>query len=346
MPGDYQPGVPRARGQRSLRRLSGRRGRDGRGRLYDVLAAAVRSKGAEVRLDTPGRELVQDKQTGEILGVVAGREGETLRVRARRGVVLATGGFEANPQMVRDYQRLSDPPVWGSPAGTGDGIKMAQKVGADLWHMHNMMSTIGLARAWIRERILRRPSCSPSDSCTPGRMEPAVSTNFPRWGTDRRFFTATTSSFPISRCTWSSTRPHAWPGRSRHLPRFWTSDGTCGSKAMTGAWTTAPRSRRAGSRGDTIAELPARIGVDAMTLEETVARYNRACEAKVDEAFGRSPPRSCPSSTLPSMVSSRHRCSDGATGGPRRNEKSQVLEPFAAVIPRLYAAGCISSTTA
>jgi len=144
MHGDYQPEYPELEGSEAYGGYLGVEGEMGGGRLYDVLAAAVRSKGADVRLDTPGRELVQDKQTGEILGVVAGREGETLRVRARRGVVLATGGFEANPQMVRDYLRLSDSPVWGSPAGTGDGIKMAQKVGADLWHMHNMMSTIGL----------------------------------------------------------------------------------------------------------------------------------------------------------------------------------------------------------
>jgi len=142
--GDYAPEYPELTGSEAYGGYRGIDGEMGGGRLYSVLASAVRERGVDVRLETPARELIQDRETGEILGVVAESQGVTLRFRARRGVVIATGGFEANPEMVRDYLRLPAAPVWGSPAGTGDGIKMAQKVGADLWHMDNMMTTVGL----------------------------------------------------------------------------------------------------------------------------------------------------------------------------------------------------------
>ena len=142
--GAYAPEYPELEGSEAYGGYLGIDGQMGGGRLYDVLASAVRAKGARVLLETPGRELIRDSDTGEVIGVLADTALGRIRVRARRGVVLATGGFEANPQMVRDYLRLPDAPVWGSPAGTGDGIKMAQKVGADLWHMDNMMTTIGL----------------------------------------------------------------------------------------------------------------------------------------------------------------------------------------------------------
>jgi succinate dehydrogenase/fumarate reductase flavoprotein subunit len=97
-------------------------------------------------------------------------------------------------------------------------------------------------------------------------------------------------------------------------------------------------------QADTIAELAGEIGIDAATLEETVRRYNRACEAKLDEAFGRSPATLTPIVEAPFYAFESAPLLGWSNGGPRRNEKSQVLDPFGAVIPRLYAAGCISST--
>ena len=156
--GDYRPEFPEMPGSESYGGYIGVDGELGNSRLFKTLSAAVREREIEVLLDTPGRELLRDA-SGAIAGVEAlsgASEGGTpLRVRARRGVVLATGGFENNPEMVRDYLRLPDSPVWGSPAGTGDGIRMAQQVGADLWHMDNMATQFRLPRGGLRERLLR-----------------------------------------------------------------------------------------------------------------------------------------------------------------------------------------------
>ena len=74
-----------------------------------------------------------------VCGVEFESAGRRDVVRARRGVVLATGGFQADQAMVRTY--LSDLPSChplGSPYNTGDGIRMAMEAGADLWHMNNI----------------------------------------------------------------------------------------------------------------------------------------------------------------------------------------------------------------
>ena len=66
-----------------------------------------------------------------------------LAIKARRAVVLACGGFEANPEMQRQYWQ--EKPVLNAAymGNTGDGILMAQAVGAALWHMWHYHGVYG-----------------------------------------------------------------------------------------------------------------------------------------------------------------------------------------------------------
>jgi len=97
-------------------------------------------------------------------------------------------------------------------------------------------------------------------------------------------------------------------------------------------------------RADTIAELAGKIGLAPETLEKTVSRYNRACEAKLDESFGRDASTLTPILEPPFYAFESAPLLGWSNGGPRRDERARVLDPFGAVIPRLYAAGCVSST--
>src|SRR5262249_10938359 len=100
--------------------------------------SAVKRRPIEVLFESPARELIQNGMTGEILGVRAESHGRTLHVKARKAVVLPCGGFGNNQGMIRNY--LAGLPYCypsGSPHNEGDGIRMAQMVGADLWHMNN-----------------------------------------------------------------------------------------------------------------------------------------------------------------------------------------------------------------
>src|SRR5258708_31358471 len=69
-------------------------------RLFKVLEDNVRSRGLRVMLATPARRLITGKG-GEIRGLAAERDGNMIAIKARRAVVLACGGFEANADMQR-----------------------------------------------------------------------------------------------------------------------------------------------------------------------------------------------------------------------------------------------------
>lgn len=115
--------------------------------IIKPLEAYVRDGGGQIYLSTTATELIEDN--GRIVGVNAvGSNGAEYTVMANKGVVLATGGYGANPEMVKQY---NDIPVTlsASAAGvTGDGLIMAQKVGAALEgmdyiqiHPHGMPKT-------------------------------------------------------------------------------------------------------------------------------------------------------------------------------------------------------------
>ena len=87
---------------------------------------------------TPVRHLIQDRD-GRVIGVEAVQHGQVIRIRASRGVVLATGGYEFSDEMKINYLKASPMYFYGNPGNTGDGIRMAQEAGADLWHMNQMV---------------------------------------------------------------------------------------------------------------------------------------------------------------------------------------------------------------
>ena len=345
--GDYRPEFPELPGSDSYGGYIGVDGELGNSRLFETLTEAVRERGIEVLLDTPGRELIRDA-SGAVTGVEAlsgaSGGGTPLRVRARRGVVLATGGFENNPEMTRDYLGLPDSPVWGSPAGTGDGIRMAQQAGADLWHMDNMATAFGFrapgfesgfyvsfvfARGFIftgldgRRLMDEFPRGGHGHGRIHGRYE-----LYPTQPMHVIFDERTRLAGPISPPP--SLLPVGWNMLVEGYE--WSEDN---SAEIARGWI---------ERADTPRELAALLDVDGDTLEETVRRYNAACAAGVDDQFGRHPRTLAPIDQPPYYAFTSAPLLGWTNGGPRRNERAQVLDPFGRAIPRLHAAGCVSST--
>ncbi len=107
--------------------------------IWLTLAAAVEERGIDILWESPGKRLVYKGNVtmgnGEVVGVVAEKEGEEINVKARKAVVLSAGGFEFNFEMLKAYTYGHPCRFYGNPASTGDAIKMAQAVGADLWRM-------------------------------------------------------------------------------------------------------------------------------------------------------------------------------------------------------------------
>src|SRR3954471_7362394 len=103
--------------------------------LYEALTAAVSGTSADVRWSSPATRLVRDDDA-RVAGVAL-RDGGV--VHARRGVVLACGGYEFDEALKLDHLRAFPMEFYGNPGNTGDGVRMAQDVGADLWHMNQMV---------------------------------------------------------------------------------------------------------------------------------------------------------------------------------------------------------------
>jgi succinate dehydrogenase/fumarate reductase flavoprotein subunit len=96
-------------------------------------------------------------------------------------------------------------------------------------------------------------------------------------------------------------------------------------------------------KGETIAELAGKLGIKPEDLEATINHYNESCKKQVDPDFNRpkqsliaiEKPPYYAVKVYPTMVNTQ--------GGPRRNGKCQVMDPFGEPIPRLYTAGELGS---
>ncbi len=119
-------------------------GSTGDGGLWKVFRAAAASRNINVMYQTPATDLIQDPTTGEILGVRAlANASEIVNIQAKRAVVLACGSIEFAADLQKQYYPMSPVYSTGCPGNTGDGVRMAQKVGADLWHMNAIFPSYG-----------------------------------------------------------------------------------------------------------------------------------------------------------------------------------------------------------
>ncbi|WJJ94513.1 FAD-dependent oxidoreductase [Neopusillimonas aromaticivorans] len=134
--GGFFPEFVRAPGNEGVAGMSVVAAPGGAG-LYNAIAAKALERGARVMYKTPAVSLVQDPFSGEVLGVIAQDEhGNDLYIKGRKATILACGGFECDEELLQ--QHVAQCPVYfaGSPNLTGDGIRMAQRAGAKLWHMN------------------------------------------------------------------------------------------------------------------------------------------------------------------------------------------------------------------
>ena len=308
----------------------------------------VKERPIRVLYETPGKALIQHDKTREILGVRARRRDETVCVKARRGVVLTCGGFENNQEMIRNY--LPGVPYCytsGSPYNEGDGVAMAMTAGADLWHMNNYAGPSMALK--VREiRTTFSMQALHFSKVIPGGMI-VVGPDARRF-TDEKYKTRH-GKIPVG---------GRWLPLSTPCPMFMIFDhalfaaGPLYDKHPSHGWTQiieryewSADNRAELAKGwiktaDSIAGLAGVLGLDPAVLARTVARWNVSYEAGRDPEFGRrlmlapiAEPPFYAVELSPSMLNTQ--------GGPRRNEKGQIVRPDGAPIPRLYSAGELGS---
>jgi hypothetical protein len=113
----------------------------GQSAFWNFLKETSDSLGIDVRYGTRAVKLVRNPLTNECLGVEATTEGDTtLYFKAKKGVLLACGGFENNFEMAKAYapSGIYWDAFYGTPYNRGDGFKMVAPFGAQLWNMNSM----------------------------------------------------------------------------------------------------------------------------------------------------------------------------------------------------------------
>lgn len=125
--------------------------------LFKFLSERVAERPIDVMYGAAAQWLLTNAE-GAVIGVQVERGGVVTRVRAGRGVVMTCGGFEFDDWMKLNNLRVQPTYFYGNPENTGDGIRMAQEVGADLWHMNSCA-----ARLIARFPDARYPGGTPVD---------------------------------------------------------------------------------------------------------------------------------------------------------------------------------------
>lgn len=250
--------------------------------LVGGLRHAMMTRGIPLWLDTALEDLLVEKQGGtpRVAGVLARRNGAQVRIEARRGVILAAGGFERNQAMREQYLPRPSRSEWSAtpPYNTGDGIQAAQRAGAALELMSHVWGapTVKVSgeekqRAIFVERAL--PGC--------------IVVN----GQGRRFVN---EAAPYSEFVPVMYRDHEQTGCS--VPAWLVFDATfrrkypCGpilpSSVMPDRRIPAPFADFL-LRADSLDALARLAGIDPGGLAHTVERMNGFAASGVDEDFGK-----------------------------------------------------------
>jgi 3-oxosteroid 1-dehydrogenase len=311
------------------------------GALAGQLLKALLDRKIEPRLEHVARELVVED--GRVTGVRVEHQGQELFVRARRGVILASGGFEWNRALAAQFLGgvLTHP---NSPPGNeGDGLKMAMAVGADLANMSEAWwcpSLVIPGEEYDGKQLHRGDFATRS-------LPHTIIVN--RKG--RRFVNEAQNYNDLMKAFFAF-EPNAY--ERPNLPAWLVFDHAYLEKYALMTVMPGQPAPEWLTRADTLDELARIVGIDARGLGQTVDRFNGLAVEGVDPDFARGEslydrfygdPDHLPNANLgtitkrPFYALEVHPGAIGTKGGARVNVDAQVLRVDGAPIPGLYAAG-------
>ena len=307
--------------------------------LWKTIHAAVeqRADNIDVWLESPAVHMIQDPQTKTVVGVEIQRNGESVLVHAKNGVVLACGGFENNQQMIQDYIGAARLTPFGTTYNNGDGIKFGREVGADMWHMEAYESIGILAgNAWATDHGRLAFEKDPS------RPQNPLSLTSGDYGTGSIILVGDDGSRFIDENA-TNRHGHVYSCGVWRMPVANWAPHIIFDKAQydvldADGYLTEDRVAKLAS-ADTPEELAEKIGANPEVLARTISDWNFYCETGRDYQFNRNPEsmRAFDGGTLyaaefrPGVLNTQ--------GGPRRNENAEVLDVNGTPIPHLYSAG-------
>jgi succinate dehydrogenase/fumarate reductase flavoprotein subunit len=318
--------------------------------LFAALSDAVRRRNITVRWSARGEKLLGSKDRVEGL-LVRHSTGGLEEIRARHGVILCTGGFGASEWMKREFLPGGPCYFYGNPASTGDGIVLAQAVGARLWHMNQMMGRgvghfqLGSGAA-VDLLMLLSPLGGSSGAQQSGyvitdRHGKRYADESGQAGLGHGFYAHMLSYDPGRLCY--PRIPSYWffdERRRRSGPLTPLDSGAVGVGICT--WSSdnlAEISRGWIRTGRSIEEAAAQAGIDdPLSASRTVSAYNQACTAGRDQ-FGRPPESLIPLNEPPYYCVPLWPGGTNTSGGPERDDLGRVIDVYGQPIAGLYSAG-------
>lgn len=283
-----------------------------------LLKAFENHKGI-IAYDSPVVALILDQTSHDVIGALVEKEGQEVKVKAERGVVLATASIDHNPALAKElndqqFYDISNSTLLSTPYDTGDGIMMGMGIGAALAGMGGCIDF-----------------CSRTGNATNNQIPtiPMVIVN----GIGKRFVREDATYAYQYRAIFQETKKHDGP--------TYMIFGEASIKEVGSAWTRESLDADVTSglvlKADSIEELAKLINLPAANLQATLEQWNLDAGQKLDEEFGRL--EGLKVITGPYYAMQNKATNLGSLGGLRINTDSQVIDHFGQAIPGLYAAG-------
>ena len=332
----------------------------GGARLFQILWHNVMSRSIPVRYGTAAQRLDVGSDR-RVVGAWVRSADQEMHVSASAGVVLACGGFEWDEDLKRQYfQGMPILPVAG-PGNTGDGLRMAQAAGASLWHMWHYHGGYGFKVPGLDYAIRHTFYGS---RYSKGRDPEFHVVPWIAVDKDGRRFMNELHPYPND----TNARPLEIfdPDRLEYprIPCYLVFDDAGIRRGPIGHPIATVESRSSYTwsldnqaevesglivRGDSLGELVARLNhevgahITEAVLDDTIERWNNACEVGTDAQFLRPSPTMMPIKGPPYYALPAWPIVSNTQGGPAHNADRQVLDAFGAPIPGLYSAGELGS---
>ncbi|MBR6164414.1 MAG: flavocytochrome c [Clostridia bacterium] len=279
------------------------------GFLVDRFSAKLAELGVEILYNTKATELLTDGE-GKICGVKA--EGEDTNYTFNcKAVILATGGFGANEEMYTQYRPdLKGTVTTNAPGATGDGILMAQALGADL---------VDIEQIQLHPTVEQTTSMLITESV---RGDGAILVN--QQGV--RFTNELLTRDAVSAAELAQEGQYAYILFDQNLR-----DHLKAIEKYVKADLTV--------QSDTIEGLAEQLGIDPATLAKTLADWNECVANQRDPEFGRSTGMNADLTTPPYYAIKVAPGIHHTMGGVKIDTAAQVINTEGQPIPGLFAAG-------
>lgn len=282
---------------------------------------------------SPARHLLQDS-TGRVVGVIIKRNEYKVCVHARKGVILTAGGFENDSSRIQNYLGVPKIVPMGSLYNKGDSIKMSIEVGADQWHT-SVFNAGGLYHGLTY--------------AVPEGKRGALVFTWPQLYTGSIFVVGNDGTRYFPEDVHSKAGYLFMHGFGRH-PYLTSQSWIIFDKKQKAKLDkiTDPSLQNALKRcvvGDSVNDLAEKLSFDSKIFAKTVKDFNELAKIGEDYQYGRAGKTMVKLDDSQLYAIKLHPTALNTQGGPRRNEKAEILRPDGTWIEGLYGAGEAGSIT-